>query len=1044
MLSDKELKLLDKIQRKTVYEDKFFEKRFELKWFDELRNRGYFNPNLDTIPRETKEKGYFFISQWNVLPYLEKVSQQVGQPGNEKYADELLKIIREVTDYHIKNNRILDNYRTWWYFVKILLNIPNDKIPMDIIELIPIWLDSKFDTTLQGADIANKLLPKFLDSDNPNDLEKAEKIIESITSIKWKELPEEIKKGLFGKEEEPITIIDGYWLIESFIKQKIATKIGEKCSDNIIFIIANRIKEIFRRERPVHWIDVKYKNDIIRITAIHLNDYQFKISFGLIRKEILAQEETNIFNGIRAKPEKEIPFELTKCKDRNTFVATIRENVLSKFRDLDGEIEKQLHHLYSGIFSDLSYIWFRSIFSIPIHISTSIGILATVLRDILAAKSLKNKPATVKIIETFLSNEYQYPLFKRIVLFVIGTEWVDYKNIFWNMLKEDVKCEFFDDSHFEADLFKLLEKNVKQFSLEEKEKIKRVIEKGPQRYLPEDKQAKYIAYWKQKWYSALKSDLDFVPLYEENKKITQIEEEIPGKEPEIRFGPGPSPLSKEKILTMSNEDLAEYLTSFETKDPWKGPTVQALAEVLMQTVKEKPEKFTENLDPFLDIPYLYGYNILGGMKEAWNAKKIIEWGKLFDFTKKYINRQAFWDNQFKIVDDRWNVNYLWVTGMVGELIQDGTRDDSWAFSEKYFDNAKDILFLILEKHKPKKKEEIKDSVSYALNSPSGKLITALIYLALCIARIEDKKGNKQEPKWSKEMRNRYEQVLQDEIIEAYTLLGQYMPNLYYLDKKWVEEKISSVSPVEKPNLWEAFMDGYLFGSKVYENLYKLMKPHYLKAVYYAFKEKSMTERLIQHICIGYLGGNEDFSEKSLFGKLLKKWDPSQIKEIISFFWIQRDYKDEEDIREKIIAFWRWVYQNKYENKKSQDLNEEDKKILSDLSKLTVFFPRINSENNNWLKLSAPYVHLDFNSSFFIEYLNELKNKEDSIKYIGKVFLKILEGSTPDFRQEDILSIIEYLYKSRYKGDANSISDVYIARGYEFLRTIHQRFNPKSE
>ncbi len=92
MLSDKELELLNKIQRKSVYENKFFKKRSELKWFDELKKRGYFNPNLDTRPYEVKEKGYYFIPQWNVLTYLERVSEQVNIPGNEKYIEELLEI----------------------------------------------------------------------------------------------------------------------------------------------------------------------------------------------------------------------------------------------------------------------------------------------------------------------------------------------------------------------------------------------------------------------------------------------------------------------------------------------------------------------------------------------------------------------------------------------------------------------------------------------------------------------------------------------------------------------------------------------------------------------------------------------------------------------------------------------------------------------------------------------------------------------------------------------------------------------------------------
>jgi len=147
MLNKKELELLDKIKNRTVYEDKFFEKKSETKWFSELKSRGYFNPNPHTKPQE-KEKNYFFIPKWNVLPYLERISEQVNIPSNEKYIEELVEIIKEVSEYKNSEGQPIDNYRTWHSFVKILSNLPNNKIPDEIIDLIPIWLSSRFDTTL--------------------------------------------------------------------------------------------------------------------------------------------------------------------------------------------------------------------------------------------------------------------------------------------------------------------------------------------------------------------------------------------------------------------------------------------------------------------------------------------------------------------------------------------------------------------------------------------------------------------------------------------------------------------------------------------------------------------------------------------------------------------------------------------------------------------------------------------------------------------------------------------------------------------------------
>jgi len=305
--------------------------------------------------------------------------------------------------------------------------------------------------------------------------------------------------------------------------------------------------------------------------------------------------------------------------------------------------------------------------------------------------------------------------------------------------------------------------------------------------------------------------------------------------------------------------------------------------------------------------------------------------------------------------------------------------------------------------------------------------------------VENKKGIEKEIKWSDDIKTIYEKTLKDKIIEAYTLFGQYMPNLYYLDKNWVENWVKLIQPNKKV-LWDAFMEGYLFGGRVYDNLYEIMRSHYLQAIDFKFKRNFEEGRLVGHICIGYLRGKENFEEDSLFGKLLKKWKLSQIKGIINFFWMQRDYVEEENITGKIISFWRWVYEKKYKDKKN--FNDKDKEILSELSRLTLFLPEINSENKNWLMLSAPYTYISFNSPFFIECLNYLKDKGDSYKYVGKIFLKMLENSPPDFKKEDIRSIVNFLYQKGIKEEANKICNIYGSRGLDFLRNLYEKYNKK--
>jgi len=232
-----------------------------------------------------------------------------------------------------------------------------------------------------------------------------------------------------------------------------------------------------------------------------------------------------------------------------------------------------------------------------------------------------------------------------------------------------------------------------------------------------------------------------------------------------------------------------------------------------------------------------------------------------------------------------------------------------------------------------------------------------------------------------------------------------------------------------------------------------MQSHYERAIEYKFKEKHSSERLVQYICLLYLQGIEKIEDETgLFRKIINKWNPFQIKEIIGWLWMQRDFIVEsigdrkkkektnkmEEMRKQIIDFWKWVYENKY--KDLEQLDEEDKKILSDLSKLTVFLEKIDSDNIEWLKLSASCIHADFNTSFFLKYLNNLKDKDKNAgKYVGKILLEILKNSTPDFDQKDIRSIVKYLYNSDLKSYAENICDTYGKRDFEFLRDICEKY-----
>jgi len=988
-LNPKEKAVLNLIKEDVAYENYFFKKVSDLKWFFPLKKLGYFSPEKAPGLKPSEKEGYFTIPEWNVLPYLERLSQR--KDITNEYIDELVKIIVDITNYHIENNKSLDNYRNWWYFIKILSNIPNEKINNKIIELIPIWLDSRFESGLPGSEILKRLLTKFLDSDGEEDLEKAEKIIDLITKIKWvdkykgqqkeklikernyilskpeKERTEyeKLKVSFFNPEEkEPDFFIDKFDIFDAFLKKGIAKKVGKKCSLNIIFILADRLKDI-------------------------------------IKEQFNAKE-------------------------------------------------------------DLSYIWLNSFFYETESVLDIKKLVALIIVNIVLGKIESKKRIEVGVIfNKFLDSRYhQYSIFKRIILFIIGSNWVRYRKIFWELIDNDTKALYFNSQYFEPEIYGILEKNIKNFSKEEKEKLIKIIEIKVPNKPHQDKKYRdyYKAYRKQKWYSAVKNDPMFTVLYAKQKDITKEEEEVDFKQPTTRVGPGPSPLSKEEILKMPNEILSKYLRDFKTVDNWKGPTIGGLADLLKIIVEENPDKFTDNLLPFLNFGFLYVYEILWGLEEAWKNGKSINWEKILSFISKYVSTQDFWDNNYTIKGDDWNVDHLWIIGAFGNLIKTGVKNYSRPFTEKNFLIVKKLIFELLNRIFVNGREEIQESksidrdfINNALNSPLGKLTEGLVQLTFRINNYETKTGKVIEENWREKIEKKYDEILKNGILEGYVWLGFYLPDFYSFNKHWVESKILEINDI-KDIRWMAFIEGFLFSGRVYKELYKLMKINYLRAIEMKFENEYITNHLVQHICVECLNEDLDITDKkSLINKILNKWDKTQIEAIISYFWMLRDLllnkkdqtmKIEEFIRKKkkIISFWKWVYENKFKGKKENDFSSEDKEIISDLSKLTIILPEINKENLQWLLLSATYIHTGFNSPNFIEYLDFLKDKKDSVKYIGRIFLKILENYAPDYNKDHIRSIVGYLYENKYNEEADKICNQYALGGSEFLVDIYEKYH----
>lgn len=86
------------------------------------------------------------------------------------------------------------------------------------------------------------------------------------------------------------------------------------------------------------------------------------------------------------------------------------------------------------------------------------------------------------------------------------------------------------------------------------------------------------------------------------------------------------------------------------------------------------------------------------------------------------------------------------------------------------------------------------------------------------------------------------------------------------------------------------------------------------------------------------------------------------------------------------------------------------------------------------KCAAQYIDRHRNVTFFVEYFAKFEDQE-SIQRVGKIYNKILEYTTPTFKQEDIELIVQRIYEKGTRQDADEICNTYGRRGVHFLKQI---------
>ena len=558
----------------------------------------------------------------------------------------------------------------------------------------------------------------------------------------------------------------------------------------------------------------------------------------------------------------------------------------------------------------------------------------------------------------------------------------------------------------------------------------------------DDTRSKSIAYKRREWLSALleTGNEKVIAAYKKYEQINPAPIEHPGfnRWTEIWAG-STSPLTVEKLSSLSNAQIAEYLINFKETEVFRksDPTERGLAQTLEKCVEADPQKFTDNLLPFEGVSSFYQYSLLHGFLKAWRDEEPFDWFALLKFVCKILSFEHFWSVQYKA-----GFNYRnWILSTAADLIREGTKDDKQAFDVQFLPLAEEILLILVEKAEPSIFAP-KDSSLDALSSDRGKVFSAMINYALRFARInEDKLESCRWPQSIKaDFTKRLGCSVEPSLEFSYTL-GFYLPYLSYLDKEWVVSNINCIFPQHDEDHWQAAFSGYLL-HPVREEFYSLLKAHghYQKALNTHFTDTEVLGKLVKHICTGWIEDSETLDDKtSLIYQLIHSGNPNLLAGMVYFFSRRADNLSDK-VKVKIMPAWRALFEVLSEHRDETQYQ----KVLSPLSQWIGLVDEIDDEVHAWIKVSMNYLDKVPGYAFTLSSVIEVLQKHvlTTPEKVGKIYLEIPEREMwflEQTQKNEVEETIQILYEKGHKDIADKICNRFGEVGVDFLRAVYAEY-----
>lgn len=616
------------------------------------------------------------------------------------------------------------------------------------------------------------------------------------------------------------------------------------------------------------------------------------------------------------------------------------------------------------------------------------------LRDFLLWK----KPSVDEAKKTLLNSEYD--IYKRLTVYIIDQDYTALKNVLWQCSKNPLT-----ETAVEGELKQLLKKHQKEFLQTEKEKLE---------------------FWIQ--------EIDCVePKATETKRTMWRKILSEGQVELVENGEAKRIVLKKEIMDAENEEIVKKLVSLIEKNTL--PEVKAFIQILCQSIHEKPEKFSEGICKFNDIPIEYKADIIASFNEPLSKNMVFDFASVLEFYYKTVESSTFWQED---TDERKAYKFNdWALGNICGFLS------NFLYREVSVKNYSDKIFEIIDilyKHQqdikcPRKPYKWYDLDGYVLNSFEGNMISLMLrYTA-------EVKGTDEKHSWDSYLKNICETYIssnEEEKIEFFYLMGKYYNEIYSLDKEWISDHTEKLFKSNSKKY--IALQGYFCNPNVDPEVYKTLKEKniYTEALKIDFHNQTIQDNIIKHIVYAYFNDIDQLDvADSLIEELISKGNDSQLDTMITFLWWQRAQISEQN-KKYIFQLWKKLYE-KFTGEEVEEKEETYKNAISSLGSWIYFVDKLGEAEVQYLNLSLPQLinrnYEDIETKLF-EMVDDYPQQASQL-YLQLIKTAVFHGSK---YEPDIYKMVRVLYEKAEKENADQICQVYSDKGFLFLRDLYKQHN----